>query len=65
VASRKTIGIAVRRNRAKRILRELVRSQTDRPSGSLILVARAALLERDFADLKKELAQCLKHWQSA
>ncbi|MDR2431304.1 MAG: ribonuclease P protein component [Candidatus Margulisbacteria bacterium] len=65
VASRKTIGIAVKRNRAKRLLRELVRGVKDKPAGSLILVARASLLERNFAGVKKELEQCLKNWQSA
>ncbi|MDR1998196.1 MAG: ribonuclease P protein component [Candidatus Margulisbacteria bacterium] len=68
VASRKTIGNAVHRNRAKRLLRELLRAAAEdgglRLQGDLLLVARAALLERKFADLKEELAQCLKNWLS-
>ena len=72
VASRKTIGIAVKRNRAKRLLRELVRaviiSKTEPaglPKGNLVLVARAALLEKKFDSLQTELEQCLKNWPSA
>ena len=72
VASRKTIGIAVKRNRAKRLLRELVRAviisraeAAGLPKGNLVLVARSALLEKKCDSLKTELEQCLKNWPSA
>ena len=64
VASRKTIGIAVKRNRAKRLLRELLTLVlTGKLKGNLVLVARAKLLNGSFADLKAELEKCLKNWQ--
>ena len=65
VASRKTIGIAVKRNRAKRLLRELVRGAQGLSAchGSLILVARAEVLKTRFDCLKAELEKCLKNWQ--
>ncbi|MDR1452371.1 MAG: ribonuclease P protein component [Candidatus Margulisbacteria bacterium] len=70
VASKKTIGNAVQRNRAKRLLRELVRfadtstSLSARLKGRLILVARAGTLKNKFAELQAELEKCLKNWLS-
>ncbi|GBR73388.1 ribonuclease P [Candidatus Termititenax aidoneus] len=66
VASKKTIGNAVQRNRAKRLLRELLRAVAARkkPMGDLILVARAGILKNKFAAMQAELEQCLKNWLS-
>ncbi|GBR77472.1 ribonuclease P [Candidatus Termititenax dinenymphae] len=69
VASKKTIGNAVHRNRAKRLLRELVRSTaapllSGRQAGYLTLVARAAVLKTGLEQMKEELAKCLKNWLS-
>jgi ribonuclease P protein component len=56
----KRFGTAVRRNRAKRVFRELVRSlHDDLPSGlSLLVFPKREALVHPFADLKK-------FWQSA
>jgi ribonuclease P protein component len=66
VASKKTIGNAVRRNRAKRLLRELLRAAAAQKklTGDLVLVARAGILKNNFAALQAELEQCLKNWLS-
>jgi ribonuclease P protein component len=66
VASKKTIGNAVQRNRAKRLLRELLRAAVapKKPTGNLIIVARAGVLKNKFADLQAELEKCLKNWLS-
>ena len=65
VASKKTIGNAVQRNRAKRLLRELLRAAAPKkPTGKLIIVARAGVLKNKFAELLGELEKCLKNWLS-
>jgi ribonuclease P protein component len=66
VASKKTIGNAVRRNRAKRLLRELLRAVAARQklAGDLIIVARAGTLKNKFAAMQAELEKCLKNWLS-
>jgi ribonuclease P protein component len=67
VASKKTIGNAVQRNRAKRLLRELLRAVVagKKLTGDLILVARTGILKNKFADMQVELEQCLKKLLSA
>ena len=50
VASRK-IGGAVRRSRAKRLLREVYR-RGERPAGDLILIARRGIQEAPWPDLE-------------
>lgn len=61
-ASRK-VGNAVARNRAKRRLREVaaqVLPEHGRPRHDYVLIARAATLDRDFADLIRDLKTALK-----
>ncbi|GBR76848.1 ribonuclease P [Candidatus Termititenax persephonae] len=64
VASKKAIGNAVRRNRAKRLLRELLRAVGGAGqgiwAGHLLLVARAGILQNDFTETRGELERCLK-----
>ena len=60
VASKK-IGNAVHRNRAKRLLRAHFIENIDRiSSGSYILVAKPALLEKSFTEIKKAYLHALK-----
>jgi ribonuclease P protein component len=61
-ASRRAVGIAVARNRARRRLREAARRTLlphARP-GDYVAVARAATLARDFADLLGDFETALK-----
>lgn len=62
VASKK-VGDAVRRNRAKRLLREAVRTQRTRlhPRQWLVLVARRSLIEESLSpvEIAEELSQIL------
>ena len=58
IASSKAVGFAVRRNRAKRRLREIFRRQQARvPAGcDLLLIARAAILTSPLPDLERRFA---------
>lgn len=58
IAAKKTFPLAVQRNRVKRLARSIFRSQGELfPKGTaLVLVARASMLRRRFADLEKTLA---------
>ena len=51
VASRK-IGGAVRRSRAKRLLREVYR-RGERPAGDLVLIARRGIADASWPDLER------------
>jgi ribonuclease P protein component len=53
------IGSAVRRNRVKRRLREIVRAQLDQitPGWDCLLVARPAVVEAGFAELEDAIIQ--------
>jgi ribonuclease P protein component len=55
VASRR-VGNAVRRNRAKRLLREAARVQSWRPALDIVLVARTACADSDLDHVVAELA---------
>ena len=59
IASTNAVGAAVRRNRAKRRLREMFRRQQHRvPAGcDLLLIARAAVLEWPLPELERKLAE--------
>ncbi len=54
VASRK-VGTAVRRNRAKRLLREAARCVTWRDGHDIVLVARAATAEAGLAEVIEDV----------
>jgi ribonuclease P protein component len=61
-ATLKTLGNAVRRNRARRRLRSLVREVLGpraRPGHDFVLIARADALTRDYAQMKKDLLWAL------
>jgi ribonuclease P protein component len=63
VASKKTFGIAVKRNRAKRRLRELFRLIAKAgilKTGKFVLIGRKAVLTEEFSRLQSELEKCLK-----
>ncbi|MDX9992061.1 MAG: ribonuclease P protein component [Anaerolineales bacterium] len=62
VAASRSLGGAVQRNRAKRLLREAIRPEVAAlvPGHDLILIARAPLLQSDFADLKKAIRSLLR-----
>jgi ribonuclease P protein component len=62
-ASIKSVGNAVKRNRARRRLRELVRELLPKhasPGFDFVMIARNETATRDFADLKKDLLWALK-----
>lgn len=56
MASRR-VGGAVRRNRAKRLLREAARTVSWRPGLDVVLVAREAAAAADLAAVRAELAE--------
>lgn len=61
-ASSKTVGNAVKRNRAKRRLRALCQNVLLRhaqPNHDYVLIARGALLERPYEGLVKDLVYAL------
>lgn len=57
VVTGRKVGGAVQRNRARRVLREAFRRNRFRMQGQadVVLVARAALLTTDWADVEAEL----------
>lgn len=58
----KKVGCAVKRNKAKRRLRHLVREMSDRfvPGYSFVLVATARTATCDFSTLKTDFTYCVK-----
>lgn len=65
VAAGKTMGTAVRRNRAKRLLREAMRPLLPllAPGWDLILIARPALASATLADVRSALTVLLRRAQ--
>lgn len=59
IASTAAVGNAIHRNRAKRRLRELFRAHQDRLPArcDFLLIARAAVHQRPFAELEKTFVQ--------
>jgi ribonuclease P protein component len=62
IASTAAVGNAVRRNRAKRKLREIFRRQQDAlaPDCDLLLIARGAIVESPMLDLEKRFADACR-----
>ncbi|MSR72062.1 MAG: ribonuclease P protein component [Opitutia bacterium] len=62
VVAKKSIPLAVNRNRAKRLARELFRSDADLlPVGwECVLIARPSILRKSFANLKKIYETAIK-----
>ncbi|RMF33667.1 MAG: ribonuclease P protein component [Chloroflexi bacterium] len=62
VTASRRVGKAVRRNRAKRLLREAVRRRYDRirPGWDLVLIARPAIVEATFHQVDQALEQLLQ-----
>ena len=63
VTAGRSVGGAVQRNRAKRLLREAIRPLlTDLHAGwDLILIARPALLTKSLQDIRRVLTGLLRH----
>jgi ribonuclease P protein component len=58
IAAKKTLPLAVDRNRAKRLARELFRSDPGAfpPGAEVVLVIRSGMLKRSLAELRKVYA---------
>ncbi|MER3400017.1 MAG: ribonuclease P protein component [Thermoflexus sp.] len=63
IAGRRALGKAVRRNRAKRLLREAARLHLHeiRPGWDLVLIARPGLVGRKRQDAEAALLEALRH----
>ncbi len=62
VAAGRTVGTAVKRNRAKRLLREAIRTLLPSlaPGWDLILIARPALVSADLFEVREALLTVLR-----
>lgn len=60
IASRK-VGTAVRRNRAKRLLREAARAVAWRPRTDVVLIARRACADAGFRDVHTDVHTTATH----
>jgi ribonuclease P protein component len=60
VVASKKVGNAVKRNRAKRLLRASFRDQKDLLVGSYVLVAKLAIFDLSYESLQEELITALK-----
>jgi len=55
----KRVGNAVTRNRVKRLLREILRSQPLRPGWDIVFIARPAVASVSYSDLGKSIKNLL------
>jgi len=62
ITAGRSVGTAVKRNRAKRLLREALRTLAAEiaPEWDLILIARAPIVERKMPEVRAVLAQLLQ-----
>lgn len=62
VTAGRSLGGAVQRNRAKRLLREVIRPEllSLKPGRDLMLIARQSLLQAEFSDIKKAVSGLLR-----
>ncbi|MBN2147048.1 MAG: ribonuclease P protein component [Anaerolineales bacterium] len=62
ISASRSVGIATRRNRAKRLLREALRPLLPdiRPGWKVILIARQPLLDASFLQIQAALEQLLR-----
>ncbi len=62
VAAGRSLGGAVQRNRAKRLLREAIRPELPAlaPGRDLVLIARQPLLQADFVSIRKAVTGLLR-----
>jgi ribonuclease P protein component len=62
VAASRSLGGAVQRNRAKRLLREAIRPEIPAliPGWDLVLIARQPLLQSEFAQIRKAISGLLR-----
>ena len=59
----KKLGKAVRRNRLKRLLKEITRSQTVKPGWDIVFIPRHAALTADYHRLEKAVTKLLTQAQ--
>ena len=70
LSTSRTVGNAVQRNRAKRLLRESLRSSISllSPGWDVVLIARNRIVKASFQDVKKALDELFRRaglWESA